>query len=205
MKMELKTIFVLVFLAALASGNEVRKINCEYIINLTRTNKFYWPHVLILDDKNIKLITRILRRRNVVLIRPQLPLLLISGFLLRETLQNLPYVIYTYTTYIRKPKMTLSIFHFILNISFFILLNHFIGHKPWNWEERSLKYYLRLFCKLWSPQKYKQKKKFGSHEGRKIYLIVLCLMLLKRFINIVSSEKKNPTCIIFRWPHWSIL
>lgn len=99
MKMELKTIFVLVFLAALASGNEVRKINCEYIINFTRTNKFYWPHVLILDDKNIKLITRILRRRNVVLIRPQLPLLLISGFLLRETLQNLPYVIYIYYLY----------------------------------------------------------------------------------------------------------
>ena len=96
MKMELKTIFVLVFLAALASGNEVRKINCEYIINFTRTNKFYGSHVLILDDKNKKLIPRILRRRNVVLIRPQLPLLLISGFLLRETLQNLPYVIYIY-------------------------------------------------------------------------------------------------------------
>ena len=120
MKMELKTIFVLVFLAALASGNEVRKINCEYIINFTRTNKFYWPHVLILDDKNIKLITRILRRRNVVLIRPQLPLLLISGFLLRETLQNLPYVIYIYLLLIyENPKWLLSIFHFILNIFFY--------------------------------------------------------------------------------------
>ena len=125
MKMELKTIFVLVFLAALASGNEVRKINCEYIINFTRTNKFYWPHVLILDDKNIKLITRILRRRNVVLIRPQLPLLLISGFLLRETLQNLPYVIYTYTTYIRKPKNDFVYFSFHPKYFFFYFTKSF--------------------------------------------------------------------------------
>ena len=157
-----------------------------------RTNKFYWSHVLILDDKNKKLIPRILRRRNVVLIRPLLPLLLISGFLLRETLQNLPYVIYIYYLY-TKTQNYFVYFSFHPKY-FFILLNHFIWHKPWNWEERSLKYYLRLFCKLWSPQNYKQKK-FGPHEGRKIYLIVLCLMLLKRFINIVSSKKKIPLAL----------
>ena len=203
MKMELKTIFVLVFLAALASGNEVRKINCKYIINFMRTNKFYWPHVLILDDKNIKLITRILRRRNVVLIRPQLPLLLISGFLLRETLQNLPYVIYIYYLY-TKTQNDFVYFSFHPKYFFFILLNHFIGHKPWNWEERSLKYYLRLFCKLWSPQKYKQKKVWFPWRKENLSDCTLS-HVIKKIYKYCLVRKKNPTCIIFRWPHWSIL
>ena len=147
MKMELKTIFVLVFLAALASGNEVRKINCEYIINFTRTNKFYWPHVLILDDKNIKLITRILRRRNVVLIRPQLPLLLISGFLLRETLQNLPYVIYIYYLY-TKTQNDFVYFSFHPKYFFFYFTKSFYWAQTLKLGRALLEILLRLFCKL---------------------------------------------------------
>ena len=36
-------------------------------------------------------------------------------------------MLYTYTTYIRKPKMTLSIFHFILNIFFYFTKSFYLA------------------------------------------------------------------------------